>query len=193
MLVYVLTDQQMKNSNGLQWDLGEPKEIAGGGPLCLYGWLNAYESPLLAVLHNPIYESIQNPRLFVAETLDGKIIRNGQMRLGSSKMVLVREMDVPKVTVTQRVAYGILCAMESDGGEEFMSWATRWLAGEDRSRSAAAVAAWEAKEELAQAARAAEEAAKSQEAQAAAAAAWAAEGVGPEVDLVLIAERAMEY
>ena len=74
-----------------------------------------------------------------------------------------------------------------------MSWATRWLAGEDRSRSAAAVAAWEAKEELAQAARAAEEAAKSQEAQAAAAAAWAAEGVGPEVDLVLIAERAMEY
>ena len=150
MLVYKLTDQKMQTLGGFQWEAGKIREASGDGPLCSKGWLHAYESPPLAVLHNPIHANIANPRLFSADTLDGEILRDGMMKLGSTRLVLLEEIPLPQISLTQRAAYGILCALEVYREPSFVFWASRWISGEDRSALAAwvamraAAAAWAA-------------------------------------------------
>ena len=141
MLVYKLTDQKMQTLGGFQWEAGKIREASGDGPLCSKGWLHAYESPPLAVLHNPIHANIANPRLFSADTLDGEILRDGMMKLGSTRLVLLEEIPLPQISLTQRAAYGILCALEVYREPSFVFWASRWISGEDRS----ALAAWVAR------------------------------------------------
>ena len=133
MLVYKLTDQKMQTLGGFQWEAGKIREASGDGPLCSKGWLHAYESPPLAVLHNPIHANIANPRLFSADTLDGEILRDGMMKLGSTRLVLLEEIPLPQISLTQRAAYGILCALEVYREPSFVFWASRWISGEDRS------------------------------------------------------------
>ena len=220
MIVYKLTNQEMQTCGGFQWKLGEIKEASGEGPLCSSGWLHSYEDPLLAVLHNPIHAAINSPRMFTADTLGGRVLYDLQLKLGSTQLVLLEEIRVPQITTAQRVAYGILCALEVCKSDHFTSWAERWLSGEDRSADAAAAAAWrEARaatwaNAAARAARAVEaDAAWSRAAEAAgwaalaawvartaAAAAWAAtaaareaNAVGDSLDLSKIAEKAMTY
>ena len=191
MQVIKLTDQNMRTYNGFQWEIGAQKEASGEGKLCSNGWFHAYESQLLAIMHNPIHGNFNNPRMFIADTLDGKILRDRQTKLGSSKMVLLREMDIPEVTTTQRVAYGILCALEVCMDKKLRLWASRWLSGEDRSGATAAEAARAA--EAADAAGWAADAAGW--AAEAAAAAWAATAAAADdiLNLKLIAEKAMNY
>ena len=193
MQVIKLTDQNMRTYNGFQWEIGAQKEASGEGKLCSNGWFHAYESQLLAIMHNPIHGNFNNPRMFIADTLDGKILRDRQTKLGSSKMVLLREMDIPEVTTTQRVAYGILCALEVCMDKKLRLWASRWLSGEDRSGATAAGAARAA--EAADAAGWAAEAAEEASAASAAAAAWAATAAAADdiLNLKLIAEKAMNY
>lgn len=176
MLVYKLTDQKMQTLGGFQWEAGKIREASGDGPLCSKGWLHAYESPPLAVLHNPIHANIANPRLFSADTLDGEILRDGMMKLGSTRLVLLEEIPLPQISLTQRAAYGILCALEVYREPSFVFWASRWISGEDRS----ALAAWVARTAAAAA-------------WAATAAAREANAVGDSLDLSKIAEKAMTY
>ena len=176
MKVYKLTDENMQTHNGFQWEIGKWVGADGSGELCGPGWLHAYEHPLLAVLHNPIHADFMRPRLFEAWTGNGKIRKDGQMKLGSTKIKLVREIPLPKVTLTQNVAYGILCALAVYDDATFVSWAENWLSGKDRTARAARAAA-------------------------AAAAAWAARAAEAEraadmdrkLDLIAIAEKAMGY
>ena len=196
MQVIKLTDQNMRTYNGFQWEIGAQKEASGEGKLCSNGWFHAYESQLLAIMHNPIHGNFNNPRMFIADTLDGKILRDRQTKLGSSKMVLLREMDIPEVTTTQRVAYGILCALEVCMDKKLRLWASRWLSGEDRSGATAAEAAgWAMAGAAARAAEAAEAAGWAAAAAAADAAAWAARAAEADdvLNLKLIAEKAMNY
>ena len=200
MQVIKLTDQNMRTYNGFQWEIGAQKEASGEGKLCSNGWFHAYESQLLAIMHNPIHGNFNNPRMFIADTLDGKILRDRQTKLGSSKMVLLREMDIPEVTTTQRVAYGILCALEVCMDKKLRLWASRWLSGEDRSGATAAEAARAAEAAdaagwAADAAGWAAEAAEEASAASAAAAAWAATAAAADdvLNLKLIAEKAMNY
>ena len=165
MLVYKLTDQKMQTLGGFQWEAGKIREASGDGPLCSKGWLHAYESPPLAVLHNPIHANIANPRLFSADTLDGEILRDGMMKLGSTRLVLLEEIPLPQISLTQRAAYGILCALEVYREPGFVFWASRWISGEDRS----ALAAWVARTAASRSAWTASGAARE-----AASAAWAA-------------------
>ena len=203
MIVYKLTNQEMQTCGGFQWKLGEIKEASGEGPLCSSGWLHSYEDPLLAVLHNPIHAAINSPRMFTADTLGGRVLYDLQLKLGSTQLVLLEEIRVPQITTAQRVAYGILCALEVCKSDHFTSWAERWLSGEDRSADAAAAAAWR-EARAATWSRAAEAAGwaalAAWVARTAAAAAWAATGaareanaVGDSLDLSKIAEKAMTY
>ena len=52
------------------------------------------------------------------------------------------EKIMKDATTTQRVAFGLLCAMEVCADKEWRTWAENWLNGKDRSiESAWAVAA----------------------------------------------------
>ena len=208
MIVYKLTDKNLRAHGGFQWKIGERVSASGTGPLCTDGWLHAYEHPLLAVLHNPIHANYSPCRLFRARGT-GKILRDGMLTLGCKHMVLVKEISVPEITITQRVTYGILCAraVVPETNTVWHLWADNWLSGKDRSARTAdtvAIEGWAAAEketretntvvmaELAAAEMAAQAAAGAPE-WAAAAVEWAtrATKTAP-LDLLKIAEEAMK-
>jgi hypothetical protein len=159
---------------------------------------------LLAALHNSIHANIPNPRLWKVEVA-GEELRDGQMKNGWTRARLICELPLPKVTTTQRVAYGILCAREIAKDSKWLAWAEAWLSGTNRIR-AAAEEAWRASwasattswTETAEAERAAA-AASSQEdaadaARLAASASWAAQEASmADLDLLTLAKKALEY
>jgi hypothetical protein len=141
MKKYKLTDQNMRTYNGFQWKLGE-EVIANGknDKLCNNSWLHYYHHPLLAILLNPIHVGIQNPRLFEVEAL-GKHLNDRGLKGGCTKMTLIKEIPLPVITTTQKVAFGILCAVDCYKEETFVRWANNWLKGRDRGDAAARAAA----------------------------------------------------
>ena len=187
MKVFKLTNKNMRAHCGFQWTLGETRSSSGDGGLCGPGWLHAYEHPLLAVLYNPMHGNFRSPRLFEAETGDGRILRDGQVKLGTNSLTLVKELPLPVVTLTQYIAYSILCARRvtprTTANRAWHLWAKNWLSGKDRSP--AAFMAYEVPSAAAWAARAAD---------ALRVAHWAAEAATrakPNIDLVTIAIKAV--
>ena len=140
---YKLTKQDLTTYNGFQWTIGEWKETSGEGELCTSGWLHCYTNPLLAILLNPIHARISNPKLFEIE-VDGKCLTDYGLKEGWTKMKLVKEIAIPEITNIQKVAFAILCALEVYHDEKFVEWANNWLNGKDRSRDSANAAAYAA-------------------------------------------------
>ena len=119
---------------------------ATGNPLqdlCSDAWLHCYDSPLVAILHNPVHVDIGNPRLFEVEVA-GETKNDNGMKRGFRRMRLVKELSTPVITTIQRAAYGILCAKQVCTDPGFAIWADRWLSGENRAARAAEAAVWAA-------------------------------------------------
>ena len=55
---------------------------------------------------------------------------------GCTRLKTIRILPTPEITTEQRVRFGILCALEVCTEPGFVSWARRWLSGEDRSAKA---------------------------------------------------------
>jgi hypothetical protein len=132
MIKYKLTTQQMTTHTGCQWVIGVPKETTGEGELCGPGWLHYYDHPLLAVLLNSIHADIDNPRLWEAEC-EGQHLDDHGLKGGCTKMTLLREIPMPKVTINQRTAFAILCTKEVRTDKDWNEWADNWLSSKDRS------------------------------------------------------------
>jgi len=177
MIRYKLTDQNIQTLNGFQWKLGEEKTASGEGGLCSSGWLHCYTHPLLAVLLNPIHANISKPLLFEAE-VSGKMKDDSGLKQGFTSMTLIKQLDLPKISATQKVAFAILCAKKVSKSKGWSEWADKWLSGEDRSQEAAAKARAEAAEAV--------------KAWAAARAAARA-AAKADIDLIALAEEAMGY
>lgn len=148
--------------NEMKWGPGITHEAQGSGTeLCSDGFIHAYTSPLLAVLLNSIHADIANPLLWECE---GEVLLSDHgLKVGCKKLTTIRTLPVPIVTQEQRVAFGILCALEVERDAVFAKWARKWLSGEDRTKAAA-------------------EAART-----------AARATSSSLDLQLIAEKALEY
>jgi hypothetical protein len=140
-----LVTQELKAYNGFQWELGKKEVIeTSGGELCSDQFFHYYDHPLLAILLNPIHGSIKNPRLFLVETA-GESLSDKGLKSGSKELTLVEEIELPEVALNQKIAFGILCALEVNRDPEFVLWANNWLSGIDRSRGAAAYYAYAAR------------------------------------------------
>lgn len=205
MKVYKLTDENGCTKNNTKW--GENvTHVATGNPsqwLCSDAFIHAYEHPLLAVLHAPAHGECKDyTRLWECEG-HGYIERECQMKCGFRSLTTLKEIEIPKVTSEQHIAYGILCALEVYEDDDFKRWGKAWLSGEDRSKESATLAAEVAKREAARAAAwaaawaawsaCAEE--WSEEWSAERAAARAAEDATyacESLDLITLAEKAME-
>jgi hypothetical protein len=212
MKKYKLTSQELTTHNGFQWEIGKKFTTSGEGELCGPGYLHYYHHPVLAVLLNPIHADITSPRLFEVETGGIHKDDNG-LKGGCTEMVLIREIPLPKVTTTQKVAFSILVSLDVYKDRGYKEWAENWLSGKDRSESAAWPAARSAESAAASAARSAESAAKSaawsaaksaaesaaESAEyAAASAAWSAESAAWSAEQILnklieCAEKCLEY
>jgi hypothetical protein len=136
MKVYKLTTQDNTTHNDFKWIVGEwAPELSGKDGLCsntMYHW---YHDPLLAVLLNSIHADLKDPILWEAEAA-GTIMDDEGLKGGSTTMCIVKQMELPIVSTTQRVAFAILCALEACQDAEFVKWATNWLSGENRTYAA---------------------------------------------------------
>jgi hypothetical protein len=168
-----LVTQELKAYRGFQWELGKKEVIeTSGGELCSDQFFHYYDHSLLAVLLNPIHGSIKNPRLFLVETA-GESLSDKGLKSGSKELTLIEEIELPEVALNQKIAFGILCALEVNRDPEFVLWANNWLSGIDRSIEAANAAADAANDAANAAADAANDAAYAAAANAAANA-WSA-------------------
>lgn len=199
MRLYKLTDKNYLTRAGelneTKWGEGVTHKATGEGTkLCTSDVIHAYTSPLLAVLMNPVHADIKDPILWEAE---GEIIAAASDKVGVKELTTIRIIPLPKITQTQKIAFGILAALEVYEEESFKLWAENWLSGRDRSSESAR------KVELAaQAAAVWTKAADAAMWAAAARAAWAAVAAhvaadaaiqGTHLDLQMIAEKAMSY
>jgi hypothetical protein len=59
---------------------------------------------------------------------------------GCTKLITLREIPLPKITVEKLAEFAIRCAIEVYKEETFLVWANSWLSGEDRSQASACAA-----------------------------------------------------
>ena len=214
MKKYKLTDQSMRTHNGFQWELG--KEVITDGDseeLCNEHWLHYYHHVLLAVLLNSIHADIDNPRLFEVKAL-GKHLNDNGLKGGCTKMTLVKEIELPEITLNQQIAFAILCSLEVYKEPSYVKWANDWLSGVNRTASAARNAATDAADaddaaryaaaryaatdaaDAAAAARYVADAARhvaTDARYAAAAARYVATRYAADIDLIKLAKKALKY
>ena len=205
MILYKLTNANSESglppAKPTTWSKGfHPPRLDGYGPLCTRHWYHAYSSPLLAVLLDPIHgdfgEGRRCYRVKVNEADVGDL--DSGLKFGFKTGLVLDEVPLPEVTLVQKIAFGILCSLESPQPGKYFYWAPDWLSGKNRScesaeavRESAARTAWamvDATRAEAVAVAAEEESA----ADAAEAAAEAAEKTGKRLDLQALAEKAMK-
>ena len=103
-------------------------------------------------------------------------------------MTLIKEIALPKINKTQKIAFGILCTLEVNQEENFVLWANDWLSEKDRSHKTA-----EAMHAAAVAMYIATTDATMYAAEAAVHTTKAAMHAAAAIDLIFIAEKAMKY
>jgi len=95
MKLFKLTTQDNKTrageNNECVWGPNVTHSAIGDGKeLCSAGFIHAYESPLIAVLMNPIHANIDNPKLWEC---DGEVIkRDGQLKCGVRTLTTVMKL-----------------------------------------------------------------------------------------------------
>ena len=135
---YKLTDENGRTNNSMQWGENITNIAIGAGTvLCSNGFIHFYMNPLIAALMNPAHGHFKNPILWECK-YDESTSLHKPLKSGSKTVKTIKRIPLPQVTATQRVAFGILCAMRVHKEKEFTKWAKDWLSGKDRSRKAAA-------------------------------------------------------
>jgi hypothetical protein len=211
---YKLTDKdgytRKNEANQCIWGENITHTAAGKSSLlCTSGFIHVYRHPLIAAFMNPIHADFENPLLWECEA-NGECAHEGQLKSGFRSVTTLRLIDLPVISLEQRVRISIYCALKQYSEPSFVKWAQGWLDGSNRSTAeevaraewaewaAARAAAWAARAAEAAtraewAARAAEEVARAARAaaRAAADAEWAAARAA-EFDLLVIIKSVVE-
>jgi len=166
MRAYKITDVNDRTYAGFQWHEGRMHKTDGKGGLCSPGFIHFYRDKRLAVLLNPIHGNYQPFHLWLGEA-GGKIEEDNGLKWGCTEFKMIKRVCIPRITLTQKVAFAILCSLEVYIDPEYKKWAEAWLQNKDRM-------AVRVTREAAKAAEAAEAARKAETAKAAEAAIWAA-------------------
>ena len=133
MIAYKLLDQELKSNNGtFQWEIGKEYTIdKPGNKMCSDEVFHCYNHPVLAVLFNILHGNIENPRLFEIEVPE--FVNNDKLKYASKSQKLIKEIDLPVISIEQRIEFAIRVAKLVCDDEKWNSWADKWLIGEDRT------------------------------------------------------------
>ena len=135
-VMYKLVTQQRTTHGGMKWEIGKTNKATNPGKeMCTNQVLHCYASPEQAVLFNPIHAAITNPILL--EISCSEIINTDGLKHACKEQTPVKEIKLPKLTINQKVAFAIKCALLVYKAVGFVAWAAKWLSGEDRSAAAA--------------------------------------------------------
>ena len=140
-----LTDKYGYTKNQTLWGENITHEATGDAnqPLCSDGWIHFYEHPLIAVFMNPTHAAFKNPILWTAKP-EGKEKRDGELKSGCRRLTILRRIELPVITLEQRVEIGIRCAMTVYKNTAWLDWAQKWISGEDRTKKSATAATYAA-------------------------------------------------
>ena len=128
----------MTTRNNTHWKLNVPKELPEKKNLwlCSEGLFHYFLHPYFAVMFKEKYRCEDYSKLY--EVLpERKIIKDGSL-CGATKLTLIKQLEIPEVTLEQRISFGILCALEVYKEPRFVEWANNWLNGKDRSKESTA-------------------------------------------------------
>ena len=126
--------RNMTTRNNTLWEINVPKELPDRNNLvlCEEGLFHYVKHPLLAVMFKYFHGCESYTKLYEVIP-EGQTI-HGYNLAGSTKLTLVRELEIPKITLEQHIAFGILCAKEVCKKPNFVNWANKWLNDEDQSQ-----------------------------------------------------------
>lgn len=129
---YKLLSQNLTSYNNTEWHIGVPVTVSKeGNKMCTNQVLHCYNHPLLAVILNPVHANIANPRLF--EISVDEIVANDGLKYASKSQTLIKELELPKISVEQKIEFGIRVVKLFCTNEKWNLWADKWLDGSDRS------------------------------------------------------------
>jgi len=136
MKLYKLTDKNDQTHGGCQWGKGVTHTADGKGRLCTKHWIHAYTDPILTVLVNPIHGEYDTETGHMWEC-EGEIGRNDRdQKVGCKKLTTIRRIDMPQITIEQRVRFAILCAKKVCKDRKWNKWANNWLNGKNKTADA---------------------------------------------------------
>ncbi|MEQ1890701.1 MAG: hypothetical protein ABL951_16235, partial [Alphaproteobacteria bacterium] len=142
MKLYKITDKDGQTKGKVQWGDNVTHTATGArAKLCTDGVIHCYESALLAVFMDPAHGDYLRLGGLMFEA-DGDIAVSDGTKAGCKSLITTRRIDVPKVTLTQIVAFGILSAKQVCDDPVWNRWADDWLNGKDRTAEAARGVAW---------------------------------------------------
>lgn len=118
MIVYKLTDIDGYTRPGMynevHWHEGRTLKTSGDGYLCGPGWIHAYDHPLLAILHRHLHVSYHEVRLWECDAT-GDILKHMEIKLGTTCLTVIREIQFPKVPAHFHGIYSILLTRKATG------------------------------------------------------------------------------
>jgi hypothetical protein len=143
---YKLTDENDRTYGGCQWGENITHTTSGEGDLCSSGWTHWYTHPLLAVLLNPIHGKFDLKTAHLWKSPPDQIAEKSDkgLKVGCKIGTTLSRVPLPEVTLTQKIAFGILTSLEVSKNENYLQWAINWLSGKNRSQ--AREAAWAAED-----------------------------------------------
>jgi len=138
-----LTDSDNRTQNKTVWGENvrhEAENQTGKMELCTKTCIHYYLDPVLAVMMNPAHGNFTNPVGWEFKP-EGRIITDGT-KSGCRAGTTIKKIKLPTVNRTQKVAFGILCALAAYEDKGFRKWAKNWLNGTDRTAKSAYAAAY---------------------------------------------------
>lgn len=112
--LFKLTDESGRSRNNTQWGEHVSHSGTGEGSLCSPGWIHVYDSPLLAIMLDPIHGDFGPDALLWKGVASGKKgPPDHGLKFGVETFRTDQQIEKPAVTLTQRIAFGILCAQKS--------------------------------------------------------------------------------
>jgi len=140
MSKYKLLRQDMTTYKDFAWKVGEKYTIdKPGSKLCSDQVFHFYESPEEAIIFNPIHANIKNPLIYSCKCEN--IVATDGTKGGCKSMTLLKKIELPAITIEQKITFAIYCAKTVYKGKRWNKWADNWLSGKDRRAPQAAAAA----------------------------------------------------
>ena len=97
-----LTDANMQTYNNTQWKIGEKKIVKGEGKLGSAGWLHCYPDLTTAITLNHLHADFNVNTMRAFEILaEGKMLFDGNTRLGASEMTFIKEISLKGIILDQ--------------------------------------------------------------------------------------------